>query len=122
MVTAVTNFGRSGLSDWVVQRVGGVILLAYFIFLGVLILGNPDISYSEWKAVFAATWVRIFSVAALLSLAAHAWVGLWSTLTDYVTTRTMGSRANELRGALVLICIATLFTYVVWGINIIWGS
>jgi succinate dehydrogenase / fumarate reductase membrane anchor subunit len=122
MVTTVTNFGRSGLSDWLVQRVGGVILLAYFCFLGCLLLGNPDITYSEWKAVFEASWVRIFSVAALLSLAAHAWIGLWCTLTDYITTRMMGPSANVLRGALVIICIATLFTYVVWGIQIIWGS
>ncbi len=122
MVTAVTNFGRSGVSDWLVQRVGGVILLGYFCFLGALLIGNPDITYTEWKAVFEATWVRIFSVAALLSLAAHAWIGLWCTLTDYITTRMMGPNANRLRGVLVLLCIAALFTYVVWGILIIWGS
>lgn len=122
MVTAVTNFGRSGVSDWLVQRVGGVILLAYFCFLACVLLGNPDMSYSEWKAVFEPSWVRIFSVAALLSLAAHAWIGLWCTLTDYITTRMMGPRADVLRGALVIFCIATLFTYVVWGIQILWGS
>jgi succinate dehydrogenase / fumarate reductase, membrane anchor subunit len=122
MVTAVTSFGRSGLSDWLVQRVGGVILLAYFCFLGALLLSNPDITYHEWKSVFEATWVRIFSVAALLSLAAHAWIGLWCTLTDYITARMLGPTADVLRGILVLICIAALFTYVVWGIEIIWGS
>ena len=31
MVTAVTNLGRSGLYDWLMQRVSAVILLAYFI-------------------------------------------------------------------------------------------
>lgn len=122
MVTAVTNFGRSGLSDWLVQRVGGVVLLAWFLFVGGLLLANPDISYGEWKAVFEATWVRVFTLAALLSLAAHAWIGLWCTLTDYVTTRMMGPSANVVRGILVLIVIATLFSYVVWGIQIIWGS
>lgn len=121
MVTAVTNFGRSGVADWLVQRVGGVILLLWLCFAGAILLGNPELSYLEWKAVFEATWVRIFSLAALLSLAAHAWVGLWCTLTDYITPRLMGAHANLLRGVLVLICIATLFIYVVWGIQIIWG-
>ena len=33
MVTAVTSMGRSGLYDWMMQRVTAVILLAYFCFL-----------------------------------------------------------------------------------------
>lgn len=122
MVTAVTNFGRSGLYDWLMQRVSGVVLLCYFIFIGAVLVGNPDISYQEWRATFAPTWVRVFSVAALLSLAAHAWIGLWCTLTDYVTPRMMGAKANVLRGLLTCACAITLFTYVVWGISIIWGS
>ena len=34
MVTAVTSFGRSGVSDWLMQRVSAVILLAYFTVIG----------------------------------------------------------------------------------------
>ncbi|RLA58972.1 MAG: succinate dehydrogenase, hydrophobic membrane anchor protein, partial [Gammaproteobacteria bacterium] len=34
MVTAVTNLGRSGLYDWLMQRVTAVILLAYFLYVG----------------------------------------------------------------------------------------
>ena len=34
MVKAVTSFGRSGLSDWLVQRVSGVILLAFALVSG----------------------------------------------------------------------------------------
>ncbi|MGB0744865.1 MAG: succinate dehydrogenase, hydrophobic membrane anchor protein, partial [Opitutales bacterium] len=30
MVTAVTSFARSGLADWLVQRISAVILAAYF--------------------------------------------------------------------------------------------
>ena len=121
MVTAVTNFGRSGLYDWLMQRVSGVILLCYFLYIAAVLIGNPDISYTEWRAVFAPTWVKVFSVAALLSLAAHAWIGLWCTLTDYVTVRMMGPRANLLRALATAACAITLFTYVVWGIQIIWG-
>ena len=40
MVTAVTSFGRSGVSDWLVQRVSAVILLAYFLFIGVTLAGG----------------------------------------------------------------------------------
>jgi succinate dehydrogenase / fumarate reductase membrane anchor subunit len=122
MVTSVTNFGRSGLYDWMMQRVSGVVLLAWFSFIAYLLVSNPDITYLEWKAAFAPTWVKVFSVAALLSLATHAWIGLWCVLTDYVTPRMMGSKANLLRGIATIACAVTLFTYLVWGIQIIWGS
>jgi succinate dehydrogenase / fumarate reductase membrane anchor subunit len=122
MVTAVTNFGRSGLHDWVVQRVGGVIMLCYFLFIACVLINNPQISYAEWKAAFEPTWVKVFSVAALLSLATHAWIGLWCVLTDYVTPRMMGDKANLLRWLASAACAVTVFTYLVWGIQIIWGS
>jgi len=119
MVTAVTSFGRSGVSDWLVQRVSGVILLAYFLFIGYVVLTGVD--YLSWKALFAQTWVRIFSLMALLSLAAHAWIGLWSVLTDYLTERLMGKTGTVLRITLQLLIDITIFVYVVWGVQILWG-
>ena len=55
MVTAVTNLGRSGLYDWLVQRVSGVILLLYFLCVGSYLGLNPDLTYDQWKAFFAHT-------------------------------------------------------------------
>ena len=76
MVTAVTSMGRSGLYDWLFQRVSGVVLLAYAICVVFVVMGEP--SYEEWSALYSQTWMRIFSLLALLSLAMHAWVGLWA--------------------------------------------
>jgi succinate dehydrogenase membrane anchor subunit len=119
MVTAVTSLGRSGLYDWLAQRVSAVILLAYFLFVAAVLLGGVD--YESWKALYSQTWVKIFSLMALLSLGVHAWVGLWSVLTDYMTERMMGSKGNLIRGIFQVICGITLFTYVVWGIQILWS-
>jgi len=119
MVTAVTSFGRSGLSDWLLQRVSGVILLCYFIFIGCTLAGGVD--YATWQATFDKTWVKIFSLLAILSLAAHAWIGIWVVLTDYLTERLMGTKGNVLRFCAQLFCSLTIFVYVVWGIQILWG-
>lgn len=128
MVTSVTNFGRSGLSDWLVQRITGVILLAYTLFIvGVLFACSP--SYLEWTAMFAQTWVKVFSLAAVLSIAAHAWIGLWCVSTDYLVPYVLtvklgpavGAKANLLRWAFQAASAIVLFTYVVWGIQILWG-
>ena len=128
MVTSVTNFGRSGLSDWLVQRVSGVILLAYTLFIVVVLLACSP-SYLEWSAMFAQTWVKVFSLAAVLSIAAHGWIGLWSVSTDYLIPYVLtvklgpavGAKANVLRWAFQAASAIVLFTYVVWGIQILWG-
>ena len=43
MVTSVTNLSRSGLYDWMAQRVSAVVLAAYFIFLIGYLVANPGI-------------------------------------------------------------------------------
>lgn len=128
MVTSVTNFGRSGLSDWLMQRVTGVILLAYTVVIaGVLLLCSPD--YAQWKALFDETWMKTFTLAAILSIASHAWIGLWSVSTDYLVRHVLtiklgpavGAQANLLRWVFQAASAVVLFTYVVWGIQILWG-
>ena len=119
MVTAVTSMGRSGLYDWLMQRVTAVILLAYFVVVGFILLGGVD--YASWKELYSHTWMRVFSLLALLSLAIHAWVGLWAVVTDYLTERLMGTTGNVLRLLVQIVCAIIMFTYVVWGIQILWG-
>jgi succinate dehydrogenase / fumarate reductase membrane anchor subunit len=119
MVTSVTSFGRSGLSDWLVQRVSGVILLAYFVCIGATLMGGVD--YAQWKAMFELTSMRIFTLLAILSLAAHAWIGMWAVGTDYLTERLMGPKGNVLRLAYQIGCGLVIFIYVIWGIQILWG-
>ena len=119
MVTAVTSLGRSGLYDWMMQRATAVILLAYFLYVGCVVLCGVD--YGAWKELYSQTWMRVFSLLALLSLGVHAWVGLWAVFTDYLTERLMGTTGNVLRLGAQAFCAITMFTYVVWGIQILWG-
>lgn len=123
MVTSVTSFGRSGLSDWLIQRVSAVILAAYFIFMGgYLLLKGASLDYVQWVELHQGIVMRIFSLLAILSLAAHAWIGLWAVLTDYITTRMMGPKATALRVLLQVGMIVVTVIYVIWAINILWGT
>jgi succinate dehydrogenase / fumarate reductase membrane anchor subunit len=119
MVTSVTSMGRSGVSDWLMQRVTAVILLAYFVYVGCVLLGGVD--YASWKELHSQTWMRVFSLLALFSLGIHAWVGLWAVFSDYLTERLMGNTGNVLRFVAQVVCAIIMFTYVVWGIQILWG-
>ena len=114
MVTSVTNFGRNGVSDWLMQRVTAVVLAAYTVFIIGYFLLHPDLTYTQWSGLFETTWVRIFSLLALISLGAHAWVGLWTVSTDYI-------KPTGLRFLFQAAVVIAIFVYIVWGFQILWG-
>ena len=121
-VNNLTSCGRSGHSDWLLQRVSAVVMTVYLVFIvGYLLLGG-EVNYADWKALHAHFLVRLLSLFAILSLAAHAWIGLWAVLTDYVTVRLLGPWATALRIFLQLGMIAVTLSYVVWAIAILWGN
>ncbi len=113
MVKAITNFGRSGLYDWLMQRVSAVVIGAYTVFMVVYLLANPQLDYNQWQGLFDNTLVRIFSLMTLLALAAHSWIGLWSVSTDYI-------KPLVLRLAFQMFTGLLMFAYSVWGIQLLW--
>ncbi len=121
MVRAVTSFGRSGLSDWLVQRVSGVIIAAYFFFIVGWLVANPGVDFATWQALHQLTCMKIFNTVTLLSVVAHAWIGIWAVLTDYVTVRLLGPKATALRLVFEIAAIGLLVVYTLWGLAIVWG-
>jgi succinate dehydrogenase / fumarate reductase membrane anchor subunit len=130
MVKAVTSLGRSGLSDWWVQRVSAVILLAFVLFMIAVFACHPNLNYLQWKALCSRTSVEVFTTLALFAAVAHAWIGAWSVLTDYVTPRffrlelgiELGEKATVLRLVLATAMVLLMFVYTLWGLKIIWGA
>ncbi len=114
MVTSITSFGRSGLYDWMIQRATGVILALYALFILSYLLFNPGLEFGQWRALFDLTWVRIFTLLALLSIGAHTWIGMWCISTDYI-------KPTGLRFLFQVVCGAAMFTYLVWGVQVLWG-
>ena len=121
MVTSVTSLGRSGLSDWLLQRVSACIMTLYVLFMvGYLIL-NPGLQFADWQALHASLPMRMFSLMTVLSLAAHSWIGMWCVFTDYVTVRLIGPKATVVRIFFQLMMIAATLLYTIWAIDILWG-
>ncbi|MDG2019066.1 MAG: succinate dehydrogenase, hydrophobic membrane anchor protein [Porticoccaceae bacterium] len=121
MVKSVTNLGRSGLSNWLLQRVSALVMTAYLIFMVGYFIVNPSPSFEQWVSLHSSLAMRIFSLLTILSIAAHAWIGLWCVLTDYITVRLIGSKATPIRMFLQLAMIALILFYVIWAIDILWG-
>lgn len=121
MVSSITSLGGKGAYDWLVQRVSAVILLAWILVVGGFILVTDDMSALQWQALFNHGWMRMFSLVALLSLCAHAWVGMWTVSTDYLTRAVLGKAATAVRLLFQLACLGVLFVYFVWCVQILWS-
>ena len=121
MVKSVTSLSSSGLSNWMLQRVSALIMTAYLIFMVVYFFVNPSPSYDQWLSLHSTLAMRIFSLLTILSIATHAWIGVWCVLTDYITVRLIGPKATPIRMFLQLTMIAAILFYVVWAIDILWG-
>lgn len=113
-LTNVLSLTRNGMRDWLVQRVTSIILAAYILCLMGFFLSHPNLDFYSWQSFLSDAWMRIFSLLALLSLSLHAWVGLWTVMTDYV-------KPAYLRLFVQLIVILALAAYFFWGIEILWG-
>ena len=119
MVTSVTSFSRTGLSDWLIQRVTSLVLLAYFIVIAYQLVGSVD--YTSWRLLFDQTWMKVFTLMAALALVAHSWIGLWSVFTDYLTERMLGPKGNIFRLRSQLGASLARRGYVIWVVGSIWS-
>ncbi|MAZ44934.1 MAG: succinate dehydrogenase, hydrophobic membrane anchor protein [Legionellales bacterium] len=109
------KFGSSGIHDWLAQRLTAVVLLAYIIFLTGFWLSSQPMDFFVWQSLFHNTWMKVATVLAIVSVAWHAWIGLWTITTDYV-------KPKMLRLVLQWIFFLSLLGYVVWGLMILWGK
>lgn len=122
MVTQATSMSRSGVTDWLIQRITAVILAAYTLCILGYVALHPDLTYAEWSAFFSNTGMQIFTMLALISTCAHAWIGMWTIGSDYLREHTLGEKAASLRFIYQIGCILVIVAYLIWGINILWGN
>ena len=89
---------------WYTQRYTSLIILSYLIYIFSFIFNNQDINFFSWSDFFLSFQVRFLSSIVFLVIVLHAFIGLWTVGTDYLTKRTLGflnvslsKRADALR-------------------------
>ena len=119
---SATGLTGSGSRDWFIQRVSAVVLAVYTVVVLGWILCNGGFNFEQWYGFMMTTPMKILSLLSVLSLVAHAWIGMWQVFTDYVTTRQMGPSANGLRIVLTSAVIIAVLAYAIWAIQIFWAN
>ena len=121
-IKSATGLTGSGSRDWIVQRISAVVLAIYSVVLLGFFLTHGDVTYLEWSSFMTSLPMRLFSLVAVLALAGHAWVGMWTVFTDYITSGKMGESAPKLRLVLQTLMIIAILVFLFWGIMIFWGT
>ena len=121
-IKSATGLTGSGSRDWIVQRISAVVLAVYSVVLLGFFLTHGDVTFVEWSQFMMSLPMRLFSLIAILALAGHAWVGMWTVFTDYITTGKLGPSASGLRLVLQALMIIAILVFLFWGIMIFWGN
>ncbi|WP_218813401.1 succinate dehydrogenase, hydrophobic membrane anchor protein [Rickettsiella endosymbiont of Dermanyssus gallinae] len=114
-LTNVTSLSGNGLRDWLIQRVTSVVLLFYIVFLLGFFVAHSSLNYAQWHGLFNHTAMRLLSTLFLLSLLWHAWIGMWTIVTDYI-------KPFALRLSVQILIIIGLLLCFIWGLAIFWGN
>ena len=75
---------------WYTQRYTSIVILSYVIYILSFIFTNQDINFFSWSDFFLSFQVRFLSSIVFLVIVLHAFIGLWTVGTDYLTKRTLG--------------------------------
>jgi succinate dehydrogenase / fumarate reductase membrane anchor subunit len=120
-VTNVTSLTRSGLADYVIQRVSAVVLALYTLCVLGFFITNEDITHAVLVGYFGSFAMKVFSTVTVLFTAAHAWIGMWTVGTDYVRPHYFGTHATAWRLFYQAGCLLLLIVYVAWALRMFWS-
>ena len=102
-----------GLRDWLMQRITGLVIALYVLWLLVMLL-TGSLNLGAWHELSAHTWFKLTTFLALMSVFLHAWVGMRDIIMDYI-------RSTAIRLTLEVLVIGALVVYTGWAVQILWG-
>ena len=103
---------KLGKINWILARISAVFILIYFVLLTKVWLVDQPVGYIAWKAALLSSHMKISFILALAAIFFHAWIGIWTILTDYIKCKFM-------QQALHLMTLIALLITVTWGISIV---
>ena len=103
---------RSGLGEWIVQRITAVYMLLYITEVLVLLMLSPVTSHARWTSLSANLLFQVATLLFIYSMLLHAWLGLRSVMLDYI-------KPWRLRFLLYMLVAIILAGFAVWAFLVI---
>lgn len=110
---------KRGLLDFLLQRLTSVVVAIYMVHLVIIFSINSDMNYVAWREYLTSGYALILASLAILSVVVHAWIGMWTIGTDYLSGTGMKKIGRLSYQVVVLIALAL---YMFWALGLIWGA
>lgn len=81
---APRSSSRTGLGEWLLQRLSALFVTGFAIYAAVHWLIAPPADFLAWRGWFGAGPVRLASGLFVVLLLIHAWIGMRSVFIDYL--------------------------------------
>lgn len=114
MVKAVYAVNHKGLRDWLIQHISAFIMAIYTLGMVIFLIGSEGIDYTSWSSLFAHQWMKIATAIVFLLLLWHAWIGVWTVITDYV-------KCAAIRLSLYVLILLALVAFFIAACLILWS-
>lgn len=103
-----------GVRDWLAQRVTGALMAIFtLVVLARLLLTSGPIGYDKWAGLFAGQGMKMLTIATIVALLYHAWVGMRDIWMDYI-------KPVGVRLALQILTIIYLVGCAGWAVQVLW--
>ena len=103
-----------GTRDWLAQRVTALLMAVFTLTILVRILfTRGPLGYDKWAGLFAGQGMKMLTLATIVALLYHAWVGMRDVWMDYV--RPVGARL-----LLQVFTIIYLVGCAGWAVQVLW--
>lgn len=110
----VGKANHRGFWDWIIQRVSAILIGGYALFLmGYFVIYQP-IYFAQWQGLYNHILMKCISFIVIISVLWHAWIGLWTVLTDYV-------HHKGLRLLIEIFICLLLLGYFAFAVETLWG-
>lgn len=114
MVTNQASLKRNGVQDYISLRTTALVILAFSLYMLWFFLTTPMLTYAVWHGLFSSLWMKVFTLATLISIMIHVRIGLWQVLTDYV-------KPTGIRATIQFLLNLLALGYVLVGLFVLWG-
>ena len=114
MVPKQASIKRNGDQDYVSLRATAFIIALYTFFIAGFFITTDEVTFDVWHGLFSGLAMKVFTLAALVSVMIHVRIGLWQVLTDYV-------KPTGLRAIIQYVLNIIAFVYVAAGLFVLWG-
>ena len=79
------SYQAKGLQAWLLQRLTGVFMVLYILYVLGVVLFSENLNYQQWRDWLSHPLMNTATGLFFLTLAYHAWVGMRDIVIDYIS-------------------------------------